>query len=168
MFFRIISSVIFSIAGGIAGFYFSERIKNQLELCHIIQRMLSDSKVMIRCYANDVYSLVAELKKNISFNKLTFLNDISESYNPEENFHTMWSAAVNLQKDIPDDIRKILYDFGDIVGKSDIEGQISSIDSIIESMVIIEKNYSEIYSQKSRLYRSVGLLFGIMIGILII
>lgn len=168
MLFRIIASVIFSIAGGIAGFAFSERIKNELELCQIIQKMLFESKFMIRCYANDVYSLVTELKKNVSFNKLTFLNDVSESYNPEENFHTMWTIAVNLQKNLPNDIRKILHDFGNILGKSDIEGQISSIDSIMESMVIIEKNYSEIYSQKSKLYRSVGLLFGIMIGILII
>lgn len=168
MFLRIVSAVIFSVAGGFAGISFSEHLKSNLELCHKIQEMFLNSKIIIRCRADDVYAIATEFKNNKSFEKLTFLNELPEKYSPEEDFHEMWSSAVESQKSIPDDIKKILFDFGAVLGQSDIEGQLASIDAISENAEVLEKKYSEMYSQKGKLYRSVGLLFGVMIGILII
>ena len=80
----------------------------------------------------------------------------------------MWKDAVNSQKNLPEDIKRILNDFGSTLGQSDIEGQLVAIGAIAENAEILEKKYSEMYSQKGRLYRSVGMLFGVMVGILII
>lgn len=168
MFFRIIAAVMFSVAGGIAGISFSERLKTELELCRNIREMLLSSAVIIRCRADDVYAIGAELKQNKSLEKLTFLQEIPEKYNPEENFHEIWTDSVSLQKNLPEDAKRILCDFGSMLGQSDIEGQLVSIDALAENAAVLEKKYSEIYSQKGRLYRSVGMLFGIMAGILII
>lgn len=168
MFFRVISAVLFSVAGGVAGIYFSEKLKNELELCRNIREMLLTSSVIIRCRADDVYAIGSELKRDKSLEKLTFLQEIPEKYSPETNFREVWTDSVNSQKNLPEDAKRILCDFGSVLGQSDIEGQLVSICAIGENAEILEKKYSEMYSQKGRLYRSVGMLFGVMVGILII
>lgn len=168
MFFRVISAVIFSVAGGVAGIYFSERLKNQLELCRSVREMLLTSAVIIRCRADDVYEISAELRRDKSLRRLTFLQKIPEKYSPDEDFRNVWTDSVNSQKSLPEDIRRILCEFGSMVGQSDIDGQLVSIGVLSENAVNLEKKYSETYSQKGRLYRSVGMLFGVMVGILII
>lgn len=168
MFFRVISAVMFSVAGATAGIYFSERLKSNLDFCRNIHEMFMNTAVIIRCRADDVYSIGAELKKNNQFRRFTFLQAIPEKYNPEEDFREIWINAVKSQKNLPDDARGILCDFGKILGQSDIEGQLVSMEALTESAVILEKKHSEIYSQKGRLYRSIGMLFGVMVGIIII
>ncbi len=168
MLFRIVAAVLFSTAGGIAGISFSERLKTELELCRSIREMMMDSAVLIRCRAVDVYSLSSELRRNGQLCRLTFLKEIPEHYSESEDFHEIWKKAVNSQKNFPDDEKKLLCDFGEILGRSDIDGQIASIDALEETAVILEKRRYEAYSQKGKLYRSVGMLFGVMVGILVI
>ncbi len=168
MLFRIIAAIMFSVAGAVAGISFSERLKNELELCRNIREMLLTSAVIIRCRADDVYKIGAELRHDKSLEKLTFLQKLPENYNPEGNFREIWTDAVNSQKNLPEDAKRILCEFGTTLGQSDIEGQLVSIGALGENAEILEKKYSEMYSQKGRLYRSVGMLFGVMVGILII
>lgn len=168
MFFRIISAVMFTVMGGTAGIYFSERLKSDLSFCRNIHEMFMNTAVIIRCSAVDVYSISTELRKNKKFQRFDFLQAIPEKYNPEEDFREIWINAVKSQKNLPEDVKNILCDFGQILGQSDIEGQLASIETLTEKAGILEKNYSDIYSQKGKLYRSIGMLFGIITGILII
>lgn len=168
MFFRIIAAVMFSAAGGMTGIYFSERLKSDLDFCRNIHEMFMNTAVIIRCSACDVYSIGAELKKNKKFQRFVFLQAIPEKYNPEHDFREIWINAVKSQKNLPDDVKKLLCDLGSVLGQSDIEGQLASLDTLTEKAGISEKKYSEIYSNKGRLYRSVGILLGVMTGIIII
>lgn len=168
MLFRIMAGIMFSVAGSVAGISFSERLKAELELCHNIREMLLTSAVIIRCRADDVYTISAELKQDKSLEKLTFLQEIPEKYTPDRNFREIWKNAVNSQKNLPEDAKRILHDFGATLGQSDIEGQLVAMDALNENAVILEKKYSEIYAQKGKLYRSIGILLGLMTGILII
>lgn len=168
MLFRVVAAVLFSTAGGIAGISFSERLKTELELCRSIREMLMNSAMIIRCRAVDVYSLSSELRQNGQLSRLTFLNEIPESYSQQDDFHEIWKNSVNSQKNLPDDEKKLLCDFGEILGRSDIDGQLVSINALEETAVMLEKKHSEAYSQKGKLYRSVGMLFGVMVGILVI
>ena len=168
MFFRIISAIMFTVAGGTAGIYFSEKLKSDRDFCRNIHEMLMNTAVIIRCSAVDVYSISTELKNNKKFQRLVFLKSIPEKYNPEEDFREIWVKAVKSQKNLPEDVRNLLCDFGQILGQSDIEGQLVSIETLTEKAGILEKNYSDVYVQKGKLYRSIGILFGILTGILII
>ncbi|MDE5619727.1 MAG: stage III sporulation protein AB [Ruminococcus sp.] len=168
MLFRIVAAVLFSTAGGIAGISFSERLKTELELCKSIREMFMNSAMIIRCRAVDVYYLSSELRQNGQLFRLTFLNEIPESYSQQDDFHEIWKNAVNSQKNLPDDEKKLLCDFGEVLGRSDIEGQLVSINALEETAVMLEKKRSEACSQKGKLYRSVGMLFGVMVGILVI
>ncbi|MCM1506830.1 MAG: stage III sporulation protein AB [Ruminococcus flavefaciens] len=168
MFFRIIAGVMFSVAGAVAGISFSERLKNELELCRNIHEMLMNVAVIVRCRAEDVYAVSAELKQNKQLCRLTFLQEIPDKYSPEEDFREIWTNSVNSQKNLPEDAKKLLCDFGAVFGQSDIEGQLVSIETLGKNAEILTKKYYELYSEKGKLYRSVGMLFGVMVGILII
>ena len=168
MFFRMMAAVMFSVAGGVAGISFSERLKTELELCRNIRELLMTAAVIVRWRASDVYAIGAELKSDKSLEKLTFLQKIPEKYSPDEDFRDIWTDAVNSQKNLPEDAKRILCDFGTTLGQSDIEGQLVSMEVLCENAAVMEKKYSEIYSSKGRLYRSVGTLFGVMAGILIL
>ncbi|MDE5583142.1 MAG: stage III sporulation protein AB [Ruminococcus sp.] len=168
MLFRIFSAVIFAVAGAVTGLAFSEKLKSELEICRNIREILMTSAMLIRCRAVDVYTLCAELRENLQLNKLTFLQEIPESYMQGDDFHEIWKNAVNSQKNIPREEKRILCDFGEMLGRSDIEGQTDSIGTLAESAEILEKKRCQIYLQKGKLYRSVGMLFGVMVGILVI
>ena len=64
--------------------------------------------------------------------------------------------------------RDILLRLGDILGKSDCSAQRSAIDAMNTELAEISSRRSEILLRKGRLYRSAGILFGIMAGILVI
>ena len=61
-----------------------------------------------------------------------------------------------------------MIDFGNFFGTSDIEGQLTSIDSSLERLHEIQKVRCEDYKRKGKLYRSIGMLFGVMAGIIVI
>lgn len=168
MLFRIISAVIFSVAGAVTGVAFSERLKTELEICRNIREIFTTSAMLIRCRAVDVYTLCSELRENGRFCGLAFLQKIPENYSQGDDFHEIWENAVNSQKNIPDDEKRLLCDFGGILGRSDIEGQTVSINALAESAEILEKKRLQAYQRKGKLYRSVGMLFGVMVGILVI
>ena len=58
--------------------------------------------------------------------------------------------------------------FGEIIGTSDIAGQLASIEAITAELEAVEIRRRDDYIRKSRLYRSTGTLLGVMAGILII
>nr|WP_242823071.1 stage III sporulation protein AB [Ruminococcus flavefaciens] len=69
---------------------------------------------------------------------------------------------------MPAEEKKLLIDFGNILGTTDIEGQISSIAAQITLMEGLREQRMAEYRQKGRLYRSLGVMAGVMIGIIII
>ena len=72
------------------------------------------------------------------------------------------------QKNLGEDEKEILFRCGGIIGKSDAGGQIAMLGELQEKIRKIEEQRGETALKKGRLYRSVGLLFGIMAGIIVI
>ena len=62
----------------------------------------------------------------------------------------------------------ILLDFGDLLGTSDIDGQLIGISAVKALMLERFQRRSEEYHSKAKLYRSVGVLAGVMVGIMVI
>lgn len=115
----------------------------------------------------DVYKLSAELKRSGSFDNLGFIRELPESFSPDENFHSVWRKAVESEK-LHSEEKQILLCLGDELGNSDICGQLSVLASLEEEIASAEKLRTEESHKKGKLYRSVGMLFGVMAGVLII
>lgn len=168
MLLRFIAAVMIAAAGAAAGFSKADGLRKDLEISRETGELLRMSAVLIRFQGLDVYELSARLKNSADLHELTFLKCLPERFSEDENFHDQWKNAVSCQEDIPPEERAVLLNFGNMVGTSDITGQMTSIKAIGAELSEIESRRKEIYARKSRLYRSTGTLFGIMAGILII
>ena len=69
---------------------------------------------------------------------------------------------------LPEDEQRILLAFGEMIGTSDLQGQLTSISGFEAELDTLEKRRKEDFLRKGRLYRSAGTLFGVMAGILVI
>ena len=165
---RIIAAIIFISAGTIAGASRAYTLKYKLEICQSIKIMLREITLYIRSTGADVYRIVSELKKIKSLESLLFIEELPTEFEPDSDFRSKWRKAVNAQTDLPDEEKKILLSLGDIIGTSDIEGQMTAINGLQSELDAIEQTRRDMLIKKGKLYRSVGMLFGVMAGILVI
>ena len=167
MTFKFIAGICIVLAGFGLGCYHSERLKSYLEICSQTAELFRSSSIMIRYRGLDVYEMANDMKKSGKYPSLTFLHNIPESYIPGDDFHEIWRSSVMREKIIPSEEQKLLCGFGDIIGSSDTEGQIKSITAFEKEAELLTDQRKEIYIKKGKLYRSIGLLFGLMGAILV-
>ncbi len=167
MMMRFVASAAFAAAGGIVGFAFAEKLRREQKLCALIVRLLQRTAFLVGYRCDDVYSVCAELRRDSELSALTFLESLPKSFESGENFRICWENAVR-SAGFADDEEDVLLKLGNIIGRSDSESQVDSIRWLERTLSETEKKRSEAYLRKGRLYRSVGLLFGVMVGILVI
>jgi len=165
---KLLAFICFVMSGGIAGASISDKLRRRKEMCNDLQSILTQISVMIRYQALTVYEIANELHKNESFKNIKFLQELPAEYKPDVNFHEEWRKAVCNDSDMPEEEKNVMIDFGNFFGTSDIEGQLTSIDSSLERLHEIQKVRCEDYKRKGKLYRSIGMLFGVMAGIIVI
>ena len=164
---RIFAALMFPAAGALAGSAVSLRLRERRELCRCIGLMLNNTAIMIRCTAADVYELTGRLRITPGLSALSFIGELPDRFEPGRDFHEVWSEALSAQE-MPDEERQILSELGSALGRSDAEGQLSLIEGLNERLKRITSAREEAYDRKGRMYRSVGILFGVMAGILVI
>ena len=168
MLMRIIAALMFAAAGAAGGFSGAEKLKKNLELCRETAELMRIAAILIRFQGLDVYELSGRLRQSSELHELTFLNILPQTFSEGENFHDKWKDAVMLQENIPEEEQRILLGFGDMLGTSDIDGQLASISSYEAELEGLERKRRDDFLRKGKLYRSAGALFGVMAGILII
>lgn len=165
---RLFACICFVFAGAIAGFVLSDKLKHKRESSREIHSMLVQISSLIRYQRLNVYEIVRELNSSKNYKYLWFLSQLPDRYNPGEDFHERWCGALMADRALSEDERSLLLTFGSVFGTSDVEGQLMYIESLIDSVKTLERRCSEEYQQKGRLYRSLGILFGTMAGIIFI
>lgn len=165
---KIIGFICVVLCGAGGGAIMSEKLRHLRESSRQIHGMLIQVSVMIRYRALNVYEIVRELHCSGSYPELEFLRELPESYEAGADFTELWAKAVENDNGIGAEEKRLLTAFGAELGTSDIDGQLMTIQSAIESMSGIESRRSEEYRAKGRLYRSIGALFGLMTGIVLI
>lgn len=168
MLMKIIAALMFAAAGTVGGFSGAEKLKKNLEICRETGELMRISGILIRFQGLDVYELSVRLKSSPELCGLTFLNELPVRFSEGENYHEQWKKAVMSQGNLPEDEQRILLGFGEMIGTSDLQGQLTSISGFEAELDTLEKRRKEDFLRKGRLYRSAGTLFGVMAGILVI
>ena len=162
--FGIISIIISS---SLIGIYSSEKLKNRVKGLNLINYMLEEISILIRYKAMTVYEIVETLKQNQIYNQLSFLNNFDN--NMQIPFITKWEKNIDeMPTALTASDLKLLKSFGASLGTSDIDGQLSTIEVFKENFSKLEKDSIAIYEKKSKLYRSLGVLVGAFVSIVII
>ncbi len=166
--FRVIAFICFLFCGAICGAVLSDKLRKERDFCRKVLSMFSMISGLLRHRALNVYEIVHELNMSQQFGELNFLSDLPDVYRTEENFHDSWRDCIQQDETILAEERELLLSFGSTFGTTDVVGQLLNIESAIERFSEIERLRSENYRCKGKMYRSIGLLFGAMAGIMII
>lgn len=154
--------------GTVIGASLSDRLRILRNYDRSLMTMMNQISVMIRYQALDVYEITTALRQLPACAELHFLKLLPAQYEPSQDFHQVWKEAVQSDKMLGNEETGLLLEFGCSFGMSDAEGQLSSLEAALASLSVIEKRRSEEYAKKGKLYRSVGMLFGVMAGIIVI
>jgi len=165
---KMIAFVLFVLCGAVGGFTLSEKLRIRRDSCRAVCEMLHRISMLIRYRKMDMFEIIRELKSCKEYSNLHFLSELPDYYEPCDDFHKLWENAVQSDRNLETEERNCLVSFGHALGKSDIEGQLLSIDGTCEIIKDIQQRCNEEYLRKSKLYKSVGVLLGTMTGIMII
>lgn len=167
MWFRLLAAIMFTLAGGCAGIAFSQQLRHRQEVCVEIGSLLSDTAVCIRSVGMNVYDIAAKLRSEPAYKELSFLGLLPVSFSEGEIFREAWQNALNSQE-FPEEEHSILAELGNMLGRTDAEGQLAGLDVLEERIRCLESERRSVFIEKGRMYRSAGVLFGVMAGILVI
>lgn len=164
---KFIAAVLFTVCGAFAGIVYSEKLKTRTEICAEIKKLLHICETDIRCRAEDVYGIVRRLKGE-GLRYMGFLNHIPDSYAPDSDFRSDWLSALEEDKSIPTEEKRLLAELGSILGRGDTSDQIEEVSALLVLTGDLALRRREEYTGKGRLYRTIGLLTGIMTGIIVV
>lgn len=165
---RFLGIAFIFMASAFVGIYLSDNIKRKKERLVTIGKILSEISELIRCYSFTLSEISAKLSENNDFAQLRFIKSLSEEIKKNSSFPDAWKKAVEDDNALSNEEKKLLYEVGMALGTTDIEGQVSALEFFILQAEKMAEEENERYKVKGKMYRSLGAVFGAMIGILII
>lgn len=168
MIFRIGAALLFTAVGGVIGYSLADRLREAKRICIGIEQLFTSAEFIIGRRGDDVYGFCRSLKRDKQLSCLGFIRYLPDEYRFGENFHKQWRSAVDHGFHGNKEEKDLLLRFGDILGRSDSEAQLSAIHNFQRELDEITEQRREALLKKGRLYRGTGLLFGIMAGILVL
>lgn len=165
---RFIGVALIFIASAYVGINLSENIRRKKERFILIRKILSEISEFIRWNSLTMSEIAVRLSNNNEFIRQDFIKNLSDEIQKNRSFPQAWERAINCDKTLSDEEKKLLYDAGAALGTTDIDGQLSSLEFYISQADKMAEEENERYKVKGKMYRSLGAVFGAMIGILII
>ena len=149
------------------GFYFSKSLKEREErLCSVLL-LIKELTVQIRYTNAKIGDILKSAAENSAYRNLYFVTDCL-FLNENEDFHKTWSEGIKRQAFLNQRDKELLFALGERLGETDSEGQLSFLE-MTEAMLSEQREEArEERSAKSRMYRSVGLLCGLAMGIMVL
>ena len=149
------------------GFYFSSRLKAREERLCTTLLLIKELTVQIRYTNAKIGDILKSAAENTAYQNLSFVTDCL-SLNENEDFHRVWSEGVEKQLFLNQRDKELLFSLGEHLGETDSEGQLSFLE-ITEAMLSEQREEARAErGAKGRMYRSVGLLCGLAMGIMVL
>lgn len=163
---KLLGFVIITIVTSLAGNYFSFMLKSRLSALKKMNYMIDEIIAFLRFKSPTVYEIVRELREDGRFEEFDFLSEISE----DVPFRQSWRNAVrkNPPRGMTKSDAELLVDVGTQLGTSDTESQISNLGLQRTELMSALSDAEADYRKKSKLYRSMGVLAGAFISIMLI
>lgn len=166
----IILFLIFILSSKI-GRVFSKKYQERLEILQDVKTVLNNLKTKIRFTYKPLPIIFDEIIKNsIGINKKVFnFLEKSNFYMKNNVAGDAWNLAIDESKIFENEKdKKIMKNMSNMLGKTDLEGQISDIDltiSFLDEQINIAKNE---LIKNEKLYKNLGVIAGIGIVIILI
>ncbi|MCM1053949.1 MAG: stage III sporulation protein AB [Bacteroides sp.] len=150
-----------------AGMYFSKRLKEREGTLCAALLFVKELTVLIRYTNSRIGDVLRAASSNAAYGKLIFITDCS-SVCENGDFHRLWNEGVKKQPFLNQRDKELLLSLGERLGETDADGQLSFLE-MTEAMLTVQRDEArEDRVKKSRMYRSVGLLCGLALGITVL
>lgn len=156
------------IVGSFIGFYKSNFLKIRVIQLQEILIMLEKIQTFIKYERLQTSNIIKFLSEDKNLSNLNFLKDINLK---EKNLPKEWEKAIvqnktkmNLEKN---DI-KLLLRIGQILGSSDVKTQISQYETVNVMLINYINEAEKNYNDNGKLYRSLGVLGGVFVAVLLV
>ncbi len=151
-----------------AGCYFSSALKTRLTNLKKINFLIDEIIVLLRYKSSTVYEITDFLVRNERFADFRFLSNIT--VNENASFQQNWSNAIKTTppSNLKESDLEILADIGKKLGTSDMEGQLSMLSLQRAELETLISSVEAECERKSKLYRSLGVLAGAFISVMLI
>lgn len=157
---------VITAATSLTGNYFSVMLKSRLTALKKMNYMIDEIIMTLRFRSSTVYEIVGQLREDERFADFDFLEMISEGVP----FRQSWSRAV--RERTPRGMTKrdaeLLKEMGARLGTSDAESQINTLELQRAELMSAISSAEADYNKKAKLYRSMGVLAGAFISIMLI
>ena len=150
------------------GNYFSAALKARLVNLKKINYLIDEIIILLRFKASTVYEITDHLAGNEQFSDFEFLTDITS--NKQSSFQNNWCNSLKSKppSGLKSDDLEILSDIGKKLGTSDMEGQISMLNLQRTELEMRISAAEADCEKKTKLYRSLGVLAGAFISVMLI
>lgn len=165
---RIMGILLIFLTSTILGMFLSNNIKNKRERLVKERKMLEEISIMIRFNSLTLKEIFYELENSELFYDFKFLKILKISLEKPISFQEAWEQAIKKDDIISESEKNILTELGCNLGTTDIDGQLSTLNIYKIRLDKMIEEESEKYRVKGKMYRSLGIMFGAMIGILIV
>ena len=160
-------AIALAAAGTAVGLYCSVRLKKRKQTLEQAVLLLDEIQIKIGYQALPVCEILAGAAESGSYGRLEFLNELS-GISDDGNFHRKWEDGIKNSDGFSDEDKAILLALGNGLGGSNINGQLSLLQT---HRALLERQLAaadDEYGRKGRMVRSVGALCGLAAGIAVL
>lgn len=149
------------------GFYLSSSMKRRIDRLETEKRLTEEMSTVIRYRSLTLREIISQLAESPFYKELGFIGCIEKSdrFIP---FARAWEEGIEKDPELSPAERDILRRMGRELGTTDTEGQLAALGAYCRELEELAADEKEKYSTKGRMYRSLGVLFGAMAGILFV
>lgn len=168
--FKLIGIAIIITASALIGNNYAEALSKRTSTLKAMEYMLEEIELLIRFRSADVYEIIDSLQRSPQLKNLKFIKYAVEHLGDNVPFDCLWEKAIDEYNENflkAEDI-ELLKSIGKEIGKSDLEGQISIIELKKNELSALIRRSEEEYTGKAGMYRSIGILGGALVSILLV
>lgn len=150
------------------GMYKSNDLKNRVIILKQILSMTEKIQTYIKYERRSTKNILKALKEDENLQNLEFLKDLKISDN---NIKMQFKTTVldfTKTKGLKKEDENIILSVGDILGSYDVNTQLNQFESLKINIKNTLQNAIKTYEENGKLYRSIGLLSGIFVAILLV
>lgn len=162
---RTVGLLMLLIAAALAGNTAAKGLEGRVRRLQMLELFCEAAGSELKYLLPTVKELLCSLAQRADFQSLLFLQNAAAAHTP---FPESWRNAVETDKTLCADEREILRTIGATLGSTELSAQLSALKLCGERFQRLRETAETEVLRRGRLYRSMGILTGIFLVILLL
>ncbi|MBQ7003810.1 MAG: stage III sporulation protein AB [Oscillospiraceae bacterium] len=151
-----------------AGFLAAAKLRRQAAQMQLLTALLCDFMTYIRYQCLPLEELLNLFAAHPHYRSFRFLHRTAEGFSAAVPPSLLWQEAVAEDAAVPPQAQAILHALGTMLGTTDAEGQLASLEMYRMQMQTAADEMKEQSHKKGTLYCQLGVLAGAMLALLVL